>query len=118
MANQPLENGNNARDEQILDELFLAYRESLPDFEPGAAFMPAIWAQIETRERSTTDWFGRMARALAMTAVAASLVLGLLASRNQPVVFFNGTFIDALADDHVADLEPLHLDRMSQLERQ
>ena len=116
MLNQPMENGRTEKD-QILDDLFLAYRETLPDFEPGAAFMPGIWARIEARENSG-DWFARMARLLAMSAVAASVVLGLLvASSNKPAVFFTGTFIDALSDDHVADLEPLHLDRMSQLER-
>jgi len=117
MLNQPLNDGKMAQ-EQILNDLFLAYRESLPDFEPGSTFMPGVWAGIEARENST-NWFGRVARTLAMTAVAASLVLGLLvAASNKPAVFFNGTFIDALSDDHVAELEPLHLDRMSQLERQ
>lgn len=117
MLNQPMDEGRTDRD-QILDDLFLAYRETLPDFEPGAAFMPGIWARIEAREISP-DWFARMARMLAMAAVAASIVLGLLvASSNRPAVFYTGTFIDALSDDHVAGLEPLHLDRMSQLERQ
>jgi hypothetical protein len=117
MSKQPMDEATTAKN-QILDDLFLAYRETLPDFEPGAAFMPAVWAGIEAREKST-NWFGRAARLLAMSAVAASLVLGLLvAGANKPAVFFNGTFIDALYDDHVAELEPLHLDRMSQLERQ
>jgi hypothetical protein len=113
----PMDERRTAND-QILDDLFLAYRETLPDFEPGAAFMPGVWAGIEARERST-NWFDHMARVVAMSAVAASLVLGLLvASSSRPQIIFNGTFIDALSDAHVVDLEPLHLDRMSQLERQ
>jgi len=101
-----------------LDALFRAYRDAYPDREPSATFMPAMWAKIESREAST-NWFGRMAKALVTAALAASVILGLIvSSMNQPNTFFNLTFIDALVTDNIATLEPLHLDRISELEMQ
>ena len=118
MSRLPKENTNPSDPEQALDGLLLAYRDALPDPEPSVSFMPGMWARIEAREVSP-KWFGRIARALTLTAVAASLVLAMLVSSDSaPSVFFKGNFIDALSDDHVAALEPLHLDRMSQMDRQ
>ena len=79
-------------------------------------FMPAMWARIEAREVST-NWFGRVAKALVTAALAASVILGMMiSSTNQSSAFFNATFVDALRADHASTLEPLHLDRISQLE--
>jgi hypothetical protein len=102
--------------EAHLDELFRAYREACPNPEPGATFMPNIWARIEAREVST-NWFGRVAKTLVTAALAASLILGMIiSSLNQSSAFFNATFVEALRADHASTLEPLHLDRISQLE--
>jgi hypothetical protein len=99
-----------------LDELFRAYRESCPDPEPGVNFMPQMWSRIEVREAST-NWFGSMAKALVTAAVAASVILGLLmSSMNQSSAFYNGTYVDALVKEHTASMEPLNLDRLSELE--
>jgi len=99
-----------------LDELFQAYRESLPDREAGANFMPQMWSKIEMREAST-NWFGSMAKALVTAALATSFILGLLiSSMNQSSAYYNGTFVDALVKDHAAGMEPLNLDRLSELE--
>ena len=99
-----------------LDELFRAYRASCPDPEAGADFMPQLWSKIEMREAST-NWFGSMAKALVTAAVAASVILGMLiSSMNQSSAFYNGTFVDALVKDHAASMEPLNLDRLSELE--
>jgi len=113
MSNTPMEQGNSS--ERRLDELFRAYRQACPDPEASAKFMPAIWAKIEVREGST-NWFRRVAKALVTAAVAASVILGLMvSSANHPSAFFNATFVDALQADQVAALEPLHIERLSEL---
>lgn len=80
--------------------------------------MPGIWARIEAREVST-NWFGRVAKALVTAAIAASVILGMMTtSANQSSSFFDATFVEALRADHVSSLEPLHLDRISYMEQQ
>lgn len=109
-------NSNRPDQEALLEELFRAYRDACPDPETGANFMPEMWARIEAREVST-HWFGKMAKALVTAAVAASVILGiLLSSMNQSAPYFSGTFVQALVADHIATLEPLHLDRISEIE--
>lgn len=111
-----MDNGNSS--ESRLDELFLAYRQACPDSEATPNFMPELWAKIEAREVST-NWFGRVAKALVTAALAASVILGMMiSSRNHPNAFFDATFVDALRADQVAGLEPLHIDRIAQLEQQ
>jgi hypothetical protein len=123
-TNSPMENNshraqsNPTEDQNRLDGLFLAYREACPDPEAGANFMPGIWSKIEAREVSS-NWFGRVAKALVTAAVAASVILGLMmSSANHSNEFFNATFVDALQADRVATLEPLHIERISALESQ
>ena len=117
-SNGPMEQGNPAEVDHRLDELFLAYRQACPDTDGGAMFMPGIWAGIEAREISS-NWFGRVAKALVTAAVAASVILGMMmSSANHSNEFFNATFVDALQADHVATLEPLHIERISALESQ
>ena len=114
ISNKPMEQGNS--NERRLDNLFRAYLEACPIPEASANFMPALWARIEARE-SSTNWFGRVAKTLVTAAVAASVILGLMiSSMNQSTAFLNATFVDALRADHTSTLEPLHLDRISQLE--
>ena len=101
-----------------LDRLFRAYREACPDPEAGANFMPQLWAKIDAREKST-NLFGRMAKTLVTAALAASVILGLLMSTvSQSSSTYNGTYLDALMADHASGLEPLNLDRISELEQQ
>lgn len=105
--------------ETHLDELFHAYRNAMPDPEPSVNFMPEMWAKIEAREASSTI-FSRMAKALVTAALGASVVMGLLsASGSQPAVSSGseGTYLQALAADHVSDLEPLQVERISELEQ-
>jgi hypothetical protein len=100
-----------------LDELFQSYRVACPDPEPSVNFMPAMWAKIEAREVSGTI-FNRVAKALVTAALGASVIMGLLsASYSQPASPFEGTYIQALAADHVSDLEPLQVERISELEQ-
>jgi hypothetical protein len=102
--------------ETRLDELFRAYAEACPDPEPSVNFMPHLWAGIEAREASR-NVFGRMARALVTAALATSAILALLLSMNSDRGF-SGTFVQALTADHVSQLEPFHLDRISEMEQQ
>jgi len=101
---------------ESIDELFRAYRDACPAPEPGPDFMPAMWARIEARE-SSANWLGRFAKGLVAAAVATSVILGMtLSSLNRPSGFFDATFVDALRADQIAALEPLHIDRISELE--
>ena len=98
--------------------LFHAYRSACPDPEPSVNFMPDMWAKIEAREASSTV-FNRMAKALVTAALGASVVMGLLsASYSQPAVpSSDGLNVQALAADHISDLEPLQVERISELEQ-
>ena len=78
--------------------------------------MPRIWAGIEAREVSRNS-FGRMAKALVTAALAASAILALLVSMHSDRGY-SGTFVQALTADNVSQLEPLHLDRISEMEQQ
>jgi hypothetical protein len=110
------ENEANAQ----LDALFRTFREATPDREPSVNFMPEMWAKIEAREASTTI-FHRFAKALVTAALGASVVLGLLSwSSSQPAipVTYEASYVQALAADRVSELEPLQVERISELEQQ
>jgi hypothetical protein len=119
-----MEQSNASEKERRLDELFRAYREACPDADAGANFMPGLWAKIEARQVST-NWFGRVAKALVVAGLAASVILGMLvssmsqrAASSNPLVDLNATFTQALDEDRASSLEPLRLDRISELEQQ
>ena len=78
-SNSPMEQSNPAEGDYRLDKLFLAYRQACPDTDGSAGFMPGVWAGIEAREISS-NWFGRVAKALVTAAVAASVILGMMMS--------------------------------------
>jgi hypothetical protein len=104
-----------------LDNLFRAYRAAFPDPEPSVNFMPEMWAKIEAREASS-NVFGKMAKALVTAALGASVVMALLySSWSQSAALPSvegGTYMQALAADHASDLEPLQVERISELEQQ
>jgi len=117
MSDRNMRNDDTAADAR-LDELFLAYREACPDPEPSVNFTPELWARIEAREVST-NLFGRMAKALVTAALAATVILGLIVSTfSHSESQFNGTYIEALRADRASSLEPLNLDRFSEMEQQ
>lgn len=118
ISGRPMEHGTSGDKESRLDELFRAYREVCPDPEPSVNFMPEMWARIEAREIST-NWFSRAAKTLVTAAITLSVLGMLLASTpKQAVEYFNGTFVEALTADHVATLEPFHVDHFSEMEQQ
>jgi hypothetical protein len=112
-----MEHGNPGDHEARLDALFRAYRAACPDPDANANFMPDMWARIEAREDSV-NWVGRVAKALAAAALAASVILGMISSSNQSSVFFDSTFVQALRADHASNLDQFRLDRISELELQ
>ena len=118
MSYRNMRNEDQSQAESRLDQLFLAYREACPEPEPSVNFTPELWARIEAREVST-NLFGRMAKALVTAALAATVILGLMVSTfNHGESQFNGTYVEALKADRVSALEPLNLDRVSELEQQ
>jgi hypothetical protein len=93
------QNPQAGSDESRLDALFAAYREAVPDREPGADFMPQLWQKIEARDRVSTV-FGRLAKNLVTAALALSILLGLavsLSSRVGPLP--SESYVEVLADD-------------------
>jgi len=121
MSNRPMQNEDrqNADRNAELGEWLVAYRSACPEPEASVSFMPELWAKIEARQVSST-LFGRMAKALVTAALAASVILGLMVSKvnHQKDTNFNGTYLEALSADHASTLEPLSLDRISELEHQ
>ena len=115
------ENPDNTLSERELrlDELFRAYRRACPEPDPGANFMPEMWAKIEARQLST-NLFGRMAKALVTVALAASVILGIMVSSvSQSSLSYNGTYLEALsATDQSTSMEPLNVERISEMEQQ
>lgn len=108
---------NSEGPEAQLNDLFHAYRVACPDPEPSVNFMPVLWAKIEAREASSTA-FSRFAKGLVTAALGASVLIGLLtASSSQPVAVPEGTYVQALAADHASTLEPLQVERISDLEQ-
>lgn len=110
-----MDNTPDTGKESRLNELFVVYREACvaPEADPG--FMPALWARIESRERSD-NVFGRMAKTLVTAALAASVLLSLMVGLQEANEPLNGTYMEAVAADHVSDLEPFHLERISEIE--
>jgi hypothetical protein len=89
-------------DDARLDALFQAFREC-PAPEPGANFMPELWAKIESRQRVTFS-FRRMASAFVTAALALSVALGVYMSlprSNQS--YFAQTYVEALAEANSLD---------------
>ena len=61
-------------DESGLDELFGRYRQSCPDVEPSAHFMPALWRKIEVRH-SFPILFRQWGRSFVTVSAALCLLL-------------------------------------------
>jgi hypothetical protein len=109
--------GADDADSEQLDQLFHAWREICQDPEPSVNFMPEMWAKIEAREASTTV-FSRFAKALVTAALGASVLMGLLSwSYTRAAPSYEGSYLQALTADHVSDLDPYQVERISELEQ-
>ena len=85
-----------------LHALFASYREALPDPEPGANFMPELWAAIESKQAFAYS-FRRMARTIVAAAAALCLIMSLMFVVPARHLTMTSTYIDVLNDDHVED---------------
>jgi hypothetical protein len=90
--------------------MFASYRESLPDREPGADFMPQLWNRIDSR-RNLTFSFGRLAKGFVSLAMASCLAMSVLfltpVAQISPI--YGATYLDALAADHSDDIMDVEL---------
>ncbi len=86
--------------ETRLDGLFAAYRDSIPDPEPGADFMPRVWRGIEAR-RSIPTSLRHLAQSFITAAAAICLLLAVFFLRPAPQssVFTTGSYVEVLASD-------------------
>ena len=87
-----------------LSRYLKAYRESLPDQDPGPQFMPRIWEAIEARQKVTYS-FGRLTRAIVSAAAAMCLVLSALSIESPVSPVYTTTYVDVLADDSAEDAD-------------
>lgn len=86
-----------------LNKLFAAYRESLPDPEPGANFVPGIWKRIEAR-RPPVFFIRRMTQALVMLSAVVALLLGMVViPKVQRMPVYRATYIDVLEAEQQPD---------------
>lgn len=97
--------------------ILTAYKDSLPDFEPGPTFVPGMWAKIDSRRRESLS-FGRLARGFVTAAAAICLIISAALVVPPNAVSFNqaSTYVDVLAEDNsedvlIADLEPVRAER-------
>jgi len=93
------QNHQTENDEERLIALFGAYRDTCPDPEPSANFMPQLWQRIEARER-VSNAFGRLARNLVTVALALSLLMALAVSITRSPTLPSETYVEVLAEDH------------------
>lgn len=106
-------NGENRHLEQELDRLLAAYREACEAPEPGADFMPRLWARIESTQ-SWTERLWKWANGLAVAAAAASVLLVVYQVSSRPRVdFYSATYVETLMAQTEAELAPVELAGLS-----
>jgi len=90
----------NGRLDTELSQLLVQYREALPDPEPTAGFMPALWRRIDSRRASTGD-LRRLAQGFVTAAALLSLLIGIVLTLPQGrfSAFYNNTYLEILAAD-------------------
>jgi len=99
-----------------LQALFATYRESTPDPEPGANFMPHLWSKIESRQKAVMG-FGRLARWFVTAAGAICLLMSVLlfAPLNQSSQVYSATYLEVLSNEHPGE-EVIGLEAVSRPE--
>jgi hypothetical protein len=105
-------------DTRQLTQLFAGYRESLPDPELGAQFMPQLWERIEA-QRSRFRALKRLAQAFVTAAAAVSVLLAVSLGWPTPSVspYYTSTYLELLASDQMhesdAELEIVRVEHIS-----
>jgi len=89
-----------------LSELFAAYRDAVPDPEPGPDFMPGLWLRIEARRSmSPVAVMRRFAQVFAAAAVAMALLVGaVVIPRMQIAPVYSASYVDVLVNAHTSEI--------------
>jgi hypothetical protein len=93
---------NWERYDRQLDRLFAEYRDSSPDLAGSPEFLPRLWERIDQRNTSLLAW-RRWTTALAGVAAVFSLVIVLLEMRPGSSPYYQGTYVEALAEEQSPD---------------
>jgi hypothetical protein len=102
---------------ETLRGLLASYRETLPDPEASANFMPALWTRIEAKQKIGYS-FGRFSRRLVAAAGVFCLLMSglLIAPMSQTPNVYTATYVDVLANEHVdevaVDVESNHSEKL------
>ena len=87
-----------------LTRVLAAYREAVPDPEPGESFMPGLWARIDAR-RSPVRVLRAFAHAFAvLAAVTVLLIATVLIPRLQTAPVYSASYVDVLENEHAGEL--------------
>ena len=84
--------------EPKLDELFQAYRASLPDRDASAGFTPELWRRIDQARRPVYN-FGRFARRFVTAAMALCFGMAVLSWTPATSTVYSATYVDALNEE-------------------
>lgn len=91
--------------ERKLDELFVAYRESLPDREPTVNFTPELWRRIDQRRKAAFS-LPRFARGFVTGAMALCFVMTAVTWTTPSMSAANtASYADVLDEEHQNELE-------------
>lgn len=93
-----------------LNALFAQYRETCPDREASASFMPQLWEQIEARRGAvSSSWFRLWAQVwLVATLAVATVIGGILIPRFENPPAYQASYVDVLtAADSANDIAVL-----------
>ena len=96
--------------EERLNALFAAYRQELPDFEAGPAFMPGLWKKIEVGRSRASVWSLWSQRVVAGACCAGVVLVGL--SMWGPVrqsAYYEASYVESVDDNEdVVVMAALH----------
>lgn len=90
--------------EAELARLFAAYREACPDPEPSLDFMARLWERIEAQRSWAREW-RRLTEVLVSAAVALSILLGVVMTRQtEPSTYlYTNTYVEVLAANYAQE---------------
>jgi len=86
-----------------LNDLFRRYRDSFPEFEASAGFMPRLWQKIENRPNFWSAFQSCAHAAMSVCAVLCLLLLVLNFIEARQSYLPDPTYADALAAEHTAE---------------
>lgn len=92
--------------ERKLDEIFVAYRESLPDREPTVNFTPELWRRIDQRRKASFG-FTRFARVFVTGALAMCFAMTALTTWTPPQMssVYTATYEDILDEERQSEID-------------